>query len=251
MNGSSSPNRTETRQRTDAAILGGLLPFSTVDYPGCLAAVVFFKGCPWRCRYCQNTHLQARQPGLQDPAWDSIEAFLDARRETLDAVVFSGGEPLASSLLAELAGRVRSMGFKVGLHSAGAYPERLRPMLPRVDWIGLDIKAPFDDYLRITRTLSSGHAARQSLELLLQSSTPFECRTTIHPRLHDEGSLLRLAHQLAGMGVKHYALQRFRAQGCPDLDLVRGVNESHPSPAILEQLQRLFPHFELRTTASA
>lgn len=245
MSGSSSSNR------ADAAILGGLLPFSTVDYPGCLSAVVFFKGCPWRCRYCQNTHLQARQPGLQDPSWDNIEAFLDARRDTLDAVVFSGGEPLASSLLAELAGRVRSMGFKVGLHSAGAYPERLRPMLPRVDWIGLDIKAPFDDYLRITRTLSSGHAARQSLELLLQSNTPFECRTTIHSELHDEDSLLRLAHQLAGMGVRNYALQRFRPQGCPDLELLRTVREDHPSPTLLAELKRLFPHFELRTTTGA
>lgn len=245
MSGSSSSNRADT------AVLGGLLPFSTIDYPGSLAAVVYFKGCPWRCRYCQNTHLQARQPSLQDPSWDNIEAFLDARRELLDAVVFSGGEPLASSLLAELAGRVRSMGFKVGLHSAGAYPERLRPMLPRLDWIGLDIKAPFDDYLRITRTLSSGHTARQSLELLLQSSTPFECRTTIHSALHDEDSLLRLAHQLAGMGVKNYALQRFRAQGCADLDLLRTMRDDHPSPALLAELQRLFPRFELRTTTSA
>lgn len=180
MSGSSLSNH------ADSAILGGLVPFSATDYPGQFAAVVFFKGCPWRCRYCQNTDLQQRLPHLQDPNWDSIEAFLDARRDTLDSIVFSGGEPLASSQLAELAGRAKAMGFKVGLHSGGAYPERLRPMLARVDWVGLDIKAPFDAYLNITRTLGSGNAARQSLEILLQSGLPFKCRTTIHPDLHDE-----------------------------------------------------------------
>lgn len=245
MSASSSANR------SDSAILGGLLPFSTQDYPGALAAVVYFKGCPWRCRYCQNTHLQARHSNEQDPSWDSIEAFLEARRDKLDAVVFSGGEPLASSLLAELAGRVRNMGFKVGLHSAGAYPERLRPMLSRVDWVGLDIKAPFDDYIAITRTQGSGQAARQSLEMLLQSNTAFEVRTTVHNRLHEEHSLLRLARQLAGMGVRHYALQMFKAQGCPDLQLQRSLRHDYPSPALLEELQRLFPHFEVRKATSS
>lgn len=230
------------------AILGGLLPFSSVDYPGALAAVVYFKGCPWRCRYCQNTHLQARHPLDSDPSWDSIEAFLEARRGLLDAVVFSGGEPLASSLLAELAGRVRTLGFKVGLHSAGAYPERLRPILPRVDWVGLDVKAPFDDYMSITRTQGSGQAARQSVEMLLQSQTPFECRTTIHPGLHDDERLLRLAHQLAGMGVQHYALQQFKPQGCADLELQRTRRSDWPSAGLVKSLNQLFPHFELRTT---
>ncbi len=38
--------------------IGGLVPFSTVDMPGRNAAVVFCQGCPWRCRYCHNGHLQ-------------------------------------------------------------------------------------------------------------------------------------------------------------------------------------------------
>lgn len=37
-------------------------PFSTTDYPRKLAAAVFVQGCPWRCGYCHNPHLQGRTP---------------------------------------------------------------------------------------------------------------------------------------------------------------------------------------------
>ena len=40
--------------------VGGVTPFSATDYPGKLAAVVFVQGCPWRCGYCHNPHLQPR-----------------------------------------------------------------------------------------------------------------------------------------------------------------------------------------------
>lgn len=49
-------------------VLGGFLPFTTIDYPGKLAATVFVQGCPWRCPYCHNAALQTldRQPDAAD-----------------------------------------------------------------------------------------------------------------------------------------------------------------------------------------
>lgn len=37
--------------------VGRMVAFSTVDYPGRLAAVIFCQGCPWGCGYCHNPHL--------------------------------------------------------------------------------------------------------------------------------------------------------------------------------------------------
>lgn len=37
--------------------VGGITPFTTIDFPGRLAAVIFCQGCPWRCQYCHNRHL--------------------------------------------------------------------------------------------------------------------------------------------------------------------------------------------------
>src|SRR5215831_21228235 len=74
-----------------APVVGGLVRLSTNEYPNALAAVVFCQGCPWRCAYCHNPHLLARE-GSGDMAWANVVAFLRRRRGLLDAVVFSGGE---------------------------------------------------------------------------------------------------------------------------------------------------------------
>lgn len=34
---------------------------TTIDFPDYLSAVVFIKGCPWKCVYCQNEDLQSRE----------------------------------------------------------------------------------------------------------------------------------------------------------------------------------------------
>ena len=34
--------------------IGGFLPFTTIDFPGKLSAVIFTQGCPLRCQYCHN-----------------------------------------------------------------------------------------------------------------------------------------------------------------------------------------------------
>jgi len=200
--------------------IAGLVPFSTLDYPGCLAAVAFLRGCPWRCRYCHNPHLQ---PARRDPAdwpWSRLLEFLEQRRGLLDAVVFSGGEPLADPALGEMARAVRALGYRVGLHTGGAWPQRLAALAPRFDWIGLDIKALPDDYARITAVAGSGAAAWASLDVLLAAGVDFECRTTVHPRLHDADALAELQRRLRERGVRRHAIQRFRAAGCIDAELL-------------------------------
>ena len=73
--------------------IGGITPFSTVDWPGKLACVAFLAGCPWRCPYCQNHILQSRDAATLGA--ENLFSFLETRRRLLDGVVFSGGEPLA------------------------------------------------------------------------------------------------------------------------------------------------------------
>ena len=58
--------------------------------------------------------------------------------------------------------------------------------------------------------LPSRDAWLASLELLLAHGGNFECRSTIHPALHDETTLRQLAATLAGHGVRHYAWQLLR-----------------------------------------
>lgn len=162
--------------------VGGLVPFTTIDYPDHLAAVVFCQGCPWRCRYCHNRELlDATAPGAIP--WDEVLAFLGRRRGVLDAVVFSGGEPTMQPGLIHAVREVGNLGFRIGLHTGGAFPEAIEELLPHLDWVGMDIKTTFPDYERITGAPGSGEAAERSAALVRASGVNHRFRTTVDPDL--------------------------------------------------------------------
>ncbi|KYC29430.1 Ribonucleoside-triphosphate reductase [Sterolibacterium denitrificans] len=186
--------------------VGGLVPFTTIDFPGRLAAVVFCQGCPWRCTYCHNPHLLPRGAGAL--SWPEVLAWLETRRGLLDGVVFSGGEPLLQRDLPFALADVRALGFATALHTAGIYPERLAAVLPLVDWVGFDVKAPFADYAPIVGC-DGGTAARASLELLLAAGVAHEIRCTVPPQLA-AAALGRMDAELAGLGVAHLTRQTCR-----------------------------------------
>ncbi|MEX1117370.1 MAG: anaerobic ribonucleoside-triphosphate reductase activating protein [Terrimicrobiaceae bacterium] len=159
-------------------VIGGLEPLTTVDYPGRLAAVIFCQGCIWNCRYCHNDHLRKFRPS-GSIAWATIREFLKERAGFLEAVIFSGGEPLAQRFLPEALRECRDLGYLVGLHTAGSYPERLRRCLPWLNWVGMDIKAPLDHrYDRVTGIRNSARGILQSLKILTSSGRDYQIRTT-------------------------------------------------------------------------
>lgn len=225
--------------------VGGFTPFTATDYPGQLAAVVFVQGCAWRCGYCHNPHLQQR-PATSPLDWRDILATLARRRGLLDAVVFSGGEPTTDPALADAMRQVRALGFKVGLHTACIYPDRLAAVLPLADWVGFDVKAPFDDYHIITRVPGSGVAARACVQAILASGVAYECRTTVHPDLLPAEALLRMADELCALGVERYVIQQFRPQGCSDAALRLATGIPYPAEETLAGVRRRFPMLLLR-----
>lgn len=201
--------------------IAGITAFSTVDWPDMLTATVFLQGCPWTCFYCHN-------PALIDPraeggfSWADVVDLLCERMGLLDGVVFSGGEPTLQRALVPAMELVRTLGFQVGLHTAGAYPGLLGQALPHVDWVGLDIKALPDRYDLVTGRPHSAENAWRSLELVLGnrllragSDRPLdvEVRTTVHPAAIDDPGLRELGCRLADAGVDHWAVQRFRETG--------------------------------------
>lgn len=221
--------------------IGGLTPLTSIDFPGRLAAVVFCQGCPWRCGYCHNPELlDATAPGAL--GWDEVLAFLHKRRGLLDGVVFSGGEPLAQAALPEALDAARALGYATALHTGGMYPERLAAVLPLLDWVGLDVKGPWQRIDAITGARASAARVRQSLGLLLAGGVAYECRTTWHPGLYPVEELRSLGEELAALGVRHWVLQ-----ACAD---ARAPGSAARAQAALHaqrhRLQPLFPGFALR-----
>jgi pyruvate-formate lyase-activating enzyme len=126
-------------------------------------------------------------------------------------------------------------------------PERLGQVLPLCDWVGLDIKAPFRSYEKVTQVSGSGDAARRSAERVLASGVDYEFRTTFHPSVLSEDDILEMARALAVMGCKHYALQMFHRGHCPDKELLESIVPiAGISAGLRHDLKGLFPDVLIR-----
>lgn len=202
----------------DDLAIAGLVPLSTVDWPDHLAAVAFLQGCPWKCTYCHNAAiLDPRTPGVV--GWSEVTDLLARRTGLLDGIVFSGGEPTRQAALLPAMREVRAAGFQVGLHTGGAYPRRLAELLPLVDWVGLDIKAPAHLYRAITQVGGPATAADQafaSLRLVLESGVDVQVRTTVDPTVLTGDDVAGLTATLAALGVRDHVLQQVRPDGTTD-----------------------------------
>ena len=228
-----------------SVVIGGVEPFTTVDFPGRLAAVFFCLGCTWRCPYCHNPELQPFS-GMPVVEWDKIVEFLESRKKLLDGIVFSGGEPLWQDGLTDAMKQVKAMGFDVGLHTAGADAARLEKVLPLVDWIGFDIKVPFEFYDRRIPN-AKGEEALKSLRAILKSGVEFEARTTLDPRLISVSELRELAHMIADAGVKTYALQEYRPHPTHETPpSAEDISAFFRDKALLSELNDLFSNFIVR-----
>lgn len=224
---------------SDRLLVGGVVSLTTVDYPDHLASVVFLQGCTWRCVYCHNPHLQVILPEESLP-WEDILSLLRTRQGFVEAVVFSGGEPLFQKSLLPAIKDVRELGFKVGLHTSGAFPDKLSQVVPFVDWIGFDVKQSFENYHLITGVPGSGKAALESLELIVASNVDFEVRMTLYKDISTD-SIVETLKEISQLGVRKVALQK-----CRDKD--ENVVE-HPlfsDKILLENLSSYFDSFYVR-----
>lgn len=232
---------------SDPVPVAGVTPFTTIDYPGRLAAVFYTQGCAWSCRYCHNAHLRPRDGRFEGVDWRRALDFLKSRRGLLEAVVFSGGEPTLHAGLSEAMRQVKAMGFLTGLHTAGMDPQGLERVLAQCDWVGMDLKAPLHKYETVTGVANSGGRAYQSARLLIASGRAHEFRTTVHPDLLDASDLEEIGHMLYRMGAQNFVLQRFRPIGCRDESLCATppVGTAFWTP-LQEKLSYLFAGFHVR-----
>ena len=194
-------------------LIAGFQKNSFVDYPGKVAAVIFAPYCNMRCRYCHNRHILSGDLEFYDE--DAILEFLDRRRGLLDAVVISGGEPTLRPNLSPFIDSIRELGYLVKLDTNGTAPLLLADLIRagKLDYVAMDIKAPFDKYHTITGTADDLGAIRQSMNLLINSGIDHEFRTTFDPSLTPD-DIAAIAAEL--VGTKHYFINQYRPRDDAD-----------------------------------
>ncbi len=221
--------------------IAGLEKFSTVDFPGSLAAVIFAAGCNYRCFYCHNRHILNDPPLLDE---GEVFSFLKKRAGLLDGVVFSGGEPALQRDLADRMRQVRAMGYKTKLDTNGSRPDILSALLGAglLDYVAMDYKAPLSGYPSICGAGAEGVA--ESLRLLMDSGVGYELRTTLVPQL-TEAKLRAMA--AAVPADANWFLQLYRPQHGDEAKL-RGLAPYTPGEvlSLAESLRRVRPKVRAR-----
>ena len=186
--------------------IGGISKNSFVDYPGKIAAVIFATGCNFDCWYCHNRALITQQETLDV---NEILDFLYKRREQLDAVVFSGGEACMQDGLAALIAEVQNMGYLIKLDTNGGFPLVIKSLLQKelLDYVAMDVKAPFGKYKTAVCTDADVDALRESIKIIMEGAPEYEFRTTCIPQLNIS-DVEEIAKTIKG--AECYALQQYR-----------------------------------------
>jgi pyruvate formate lyase activating enzyme len=189
--------------------IGGLQKVSLIDYPGKICATVFCQGCNFHCPYCHNRELV--DPGFYNAclAEEQMFDYLEKRRERLEAVTITGGEPTIQRDLIKFASIIRDMGYLVKIDTNGSQPEVLEQLLRKklVDYIAMDIKAPLNKYDDATRTPGSDKMIRQSTAMVMSSGIDYEFRTTVVKSQINKADLLAIGGLIKDASL--YALQRY------------------------------------------
>lgn len=225
-------------------VIGGLTKLTLLDYPGLVAATVFFTGCELRCPFCHNRPLVLPhgEPTLSP---ETVLAFLQSRRGKLDGVCLSGGEPTLQPGLPDLIREIRAMGYLVKLDTNGSCPQVLRALIDQglLDCVAMDIKNAPDRYAETCGGVDILPQARESAALLLEGRISYEFRTTVCRPFHDPQAMARIGQWL--QGANRYFIQPFVDSG----DLVgSGVEAIEPEglAALLAAVRPYIPTAAIR-----
>lgn len=187
----------------------GLNKTTLLDYPGCVAATIFLGGCNFRCPFCHNGDLVLKSGQMMGFEEKEVLAFLKKRRNVLEGVCITGGEPTLHAELPEFISKIKELGYLVKLDTNGSNPEMLKSLVKEklIDYVAMDVKAPLTKYEKACGVAVDVEKIKQSVEFLKQGEIPYEFRTTVVKELHTGEDILEIGRYLRG--ASKYFLQSY------------------------------------------
>ena len=142
--------------------------------------------------------------------------------------------------LIEIFEYVKSINLKTKLDTSGIYPDKIEKLLELelLDFVSLDVKAPFDKYGHITGA-NIGPQVKKSMQLLNNdSNVNLELRTTYVPTLHTKEDIYNIVNNAEG---DIYTIQQFRNKNVLDPKLEK---VEVPNPLELREIAEFIkPYF--------
>ena len=190
--------------------IAGIQKNSFVDFPGKVSAVLFTPGCNMNCFYCHNRSLVSLSQNEDVVEIDEVIQLLAKRKGFLDAVVVSGGEPTLQKGLGRFLEKLKGIGYRVKLDTNGTNPQVIENLIGNnlVDYIAMDIKAPFERYREVCCTDVDIESIKRSISIIMEGRTSYEFRTTVAPGIGVE-DIFNIAGEIKG--ARMYVLQNYRS----------------------------------------
>lgn len=188
----------------------GMQKLTLLDYPGKVGCTLFTGGCNFRCPFCQNSDLVFLKEDSVEIPKDKISEFLKKRKNILEGVCITGGEPLLHPGLENYLKEIKSLGYHIKLDTNGSLPGKLKHLikLNLIDYVAMDIKNSPSQYNKTIGvddiTLSS---IKESIDYLKENHISYEFRTTIVKEFHNEESIKEMGEWIKGAKILY--LQNF------------------------------------------
>ena len=189
--------------------ISGLQKLTLLDFPDVVSCIVFTKGCNLRCPFCHNSSLVVDSKLTPEIDEEEVFSYLNKRKNILDGVVISGGEPLLQKDIKDFIVRIKTLGYKVKLDTNGVNSKLLSELIDEklVDYVAMDIKNTFDKYDMTTGTSNSRiDNIKESIRILKKEKVPYEFRTTIVKDFHNIEDIKKILKYING---SKYFIQNF------------------------------------------
>jgi len=182
---------------------------SLLDFPGRIASLIFFGGCNLCCPFCHNPTLVLDPEQYPDYPLEDLLAELRERRNFIDGVVVSGGEPTLDRELSLLLREVKALELEVKLDTNGLAPAVLEKLFAEglVDYLALDLKTAPERYGELHRAPVDPALLRRGIRVVLDSAVPYEIRTTCVPGLVEPPDFKAMGEAVAGAHL--WVLQQY------------------------------------------
>lgn len=187
----------------------GLQKTTLLDYPGHVAAAVFTGGCNFRCPFCHNSEILSVNIKPKLSAGEVL-SFLDKRKDVLQGVCITGGEPTLQPDLEAFIRIIRGLGLKVKLDTNGYETQILKRLVDSglVDYVAMDVKSGWSGYGKASGVMDIDvKRIGESISFLMQGTVTYEFRTTVVKGIHTRLDFVELADWICG--CRAYYLQNF------------------------------------------
>ena len=189
--------------------IAGYEKISLQDYPNHISCIIFTQGCNLKCPFCQNSTLI---PFSADNLIDENEIlnYLTLRKNFVNGVTISGGEPTLQPDLKEFIYKIKEIGLDIKLDTNGTNYNLLKELINNnlINYVAMDIKNNFTKYGQTSGVEKMNmENISKSIALLKQNKVDYEFRTTIVNEYHtiqDIFDIIKL------VGNSKYYLQNFK-----------------------------------------